>query len=358
MDRPLNLFEYERLAHARLPAMAYDYYAAGAMDEITVRANHTAYDDIFLRYRVLAGVGQLDLSTTVLDQRVDMPVLAAPTAFHGLADVEAEKATARSTAKAGIIYVMSSLSNTSLEDVAQESQGPRWFQLYIYKDRGVTQSLVERAEASGYTALQLTVDAPAWGRREADIRNHFHLPEGLSIGNLDTGEAARMPRVAGESGLATYVGRLMDDNLTWGDLEWLTSITQLPVLVKGIARGDDARQAVRSGAAGVVVSNHGGRQLDTALPTIRALPEIVEAIGGEAAILIDGGIRRGADIVKALALGACAIQVGRPLLWGLAVDGEAGVTDVLNLLRNELELAMALCGCRSVAEITRDLVAD
>ena len=358
MDRPINLFEYERLAQARLSTMAYDYYAAGAMDEITVRGNHRAYDELFLRYRVLAGVAKRDLSTTVLGERINMPVVAAPTAFHGLAHLDAEVATARGAADARIVYVMSALSNTRMEEVANDSGGLRWFQLYVYKDRGLTKSLVERAEAAGYTAIQLTVDAPVWGRREADIRNNFHLPDGLSIQNLDTGEAAAMPRVVGESGLAAYVARLMEDNLTWKDLEWLSSVTKLPVLVKGIARGDDARQAVNSGAAGVVVSNHGGRQLDTARPTIQALPEVVEAVSGETEVLIDGGIRRGTDIVKALALGARAVQIGRPLLWGLAVDGEAGVTHVLKLLRGELDLAMALCGCRSVAEITRDLVAD
>lgn len=358
MNLPLNLFEYEKLAQVRLSTMAYDYYASGATDEITVRANHRAYDEIFLRYRVLTGVGQRDLSTTVLGQRLGLPVLAAPTAFQGLAHVDAEKATARSAAQMGAIYVMSALSNTSLEDVAADSPGPRWFQLYIFKDRAVTRSLVERAEAAGYTALELTVDAPVWGRREADIRNGFHLPQELSVGNLTAKDGASMPSVAGESGLTAYFARLMAGDLTWKDLEWLNSITKLPVLIKGVARADDARLAVDCGAAGVVVSNHGGRQLDTARPTILALPEIVEAVGDKTEVLIDGGIRRGTDIVKALALGARAVQIGRPLLWGLAVDGEAGVTHVLELLRDEFDVAMALCGCRSVAEITRDLVAD
>jgi 4-hydroxymandelate oxidase len=358
MDTIINLFEYEKLAKARLSTMAYDYYASGAMDEITVAANHRAYDEIFLRYHVLAGVGQRDLTSKVLGQSVSMPILVAPTAFHGLAHLEAERATARAAAAAGVVYVMSSLSNTRLEDVAKESQGPRWFQLYVYKDRGVTRSLVQRAETEGYTALELTVDAPVLGRREADIRNHFHLPAELSIENLEASGAGALPAVGGQSGLAVYVARLLDDNLTWKDLEWLRTVSKLPVLVKGVSRGDDAREAVQRGAAGVIVSNHGGRQLDTARPTIRALPEVMDAVGDEAEVLIDGGIRRGTDVLKALALGARAVQVGRPVLWGLAVEGEVGVKNVLELLRNELDSAMALCGCRTVAEIRRDLIAD
>ncbi len=358
METIVNLFEYEKLAKSRLSTLAYDYYASGAMDEITLSANHRAYDDIFLRYRVLAGVGQRNLTCKVLGQTVSMPILVAPTAFHGLAHPDAERATARAAADAGVVYVMSSLSNTRLEDVAKESRGPRWFQLYVYKDRGVTRSLVQRAESEGYTAVELTVDAPLWGRREVDIRNHFHLPDGLSIANLEDSESRALPAVGGQSGLAAYVARLLDDNLTWKDLEWLLSVSKLPVLIKGVSRGDDAREAVRCGAAGVIVSNHGGRQLDTARPTIDALPEVMEAVGDDAEVLIDGGIRRGTDVIKALALGARAVQVGRPVLWGLAVGGEAGVKNVLELLRNELDLAMALCGCRSLAEIRRDLIAD
>lgn len=356
MHPVVNLFEYERLAKARLTPMAFDYYASGAMDEITVLANHRAYDAIFLRYRVLAGVGTCDTSTTVLGQRLALPVLVAPTAFHGLAHSEGERATAQGAGAAGTVYVMSSLSNTLLEDVAQLGAGPRWFQLYVYKDRGVTRSLVERAQAAGYTALELTTDAPVWGQREADIRNHFHLPGGLTVRNLAGTGGAAMPEAGQELGLAAYAASLLDDNLTWRDVEWLRSITRLPVLVKGIARGDDARQALDCGTAGVIVSNHGGRQLDTARPTIRALPEVVDAVAGRAEVLIDGGIRRGTDVLKALALGAKAVQVGRPILWALAVDGAAGVQHALDILRHEFDMAMALCGCRTVPEITADLI--
>jgi 4-hydroxymandelate oxidase len=357
MQPVVNLFEYERLAKARMTPMAFDYYASGAMDEITLRENRRAFDEIFLRYRVLAGVGKRDATTTVLGQPVPMPVLVAPSAFHCLAHPLGERATAGAAATAGIIYVMSTLSTTKMEEVAQLSTGPRWFQLYVYKDRGVTRSLVERAEAAGFTALELTVDAPVLGQREADVRNHFHLPDGLTAANLVDPESGKLPEVPGQSGLAAYFARLQDDNLTWNDLEWLRSHTRLPVLVKGISRGDDAQRALDCGAAGIIVSNHGGRQLDTARPTIHALPEVVEAVAGRAEVLMDGGIRRGTDILKALALGARAVQVGRPVLWGLAVDGEAGVRHVLELLRTEFDLALAMCGCQNVAEITHDLIA-
>ena len=353
----VDLFEYERLAKARMTQMAFDYYASGAMDEITVAANHRAYDDILLRYRVLAGVGTRDTATSVLGHKIALPVLVAPTAFHGLAHPDAEPATARAAAAAGTLYVMSTLANTSMEQVAEHGNGQRWFQLYVFKDRGVTKSLVERAEAAGFTALELTVDAPLLGEREADVRNHFHLPDGLTAANLVDPKLKSVDAGAGSSGLADYFLRLLDDNLTWDDVAWLRSITRLPILVKGVARGDDAAHALEAGAAGIVVSNHGGRQLDTSRPTIQALPEVVEAVAGRAEILVDGGIRRGTDVLKALALGAKAVQVGRPVLWGLAVDGEAGVRHALELLRVELDLAMALCGCRGVAEITEDLIA-
>jgi 4-hydroxymandelate oxidase len=317
MQPIVNLFEYERLAKARMTPMAFDYYASGAMDEITVRANRRAFDEIFLRYRVLAGVGTRDTATTVLGQPVPMPVLVAPSAFHCLAHPLGERATAGAAAAAGIIYVMSTLSTTRMEEIAQLSTGPRWFQLYVYKDRGVTRSLVERAEAAGFTALELTADAAVLGQREADVRNHFHLPDGLTAANLVDPESGEVSDVPGHSGLAAYFARLQDDNLTWGDLEWLRSHTRLPVLVKGIGRGDDAQRALDCGVAGIIVSNHGGRQLDTARPTIHALPEVAEAVAGRAEVLMDGGIRRGTDILKALALGARAVQVGRPVLLGL-----------------------------------------
>ena len=253
----VNLFDYERLAKARLTKMTFDYYASGAMDEITVRANHRAYDEIYLRYRALAGVGTRDASTSVLGHKMTMPVLVAPTAFHCLAHPLGERATAQAAAAAGVIYVMSTLSNTLMEDVASVSAGPRWFQLYVFKDRGVTQSLVQRAEAAGYTALELTVDAPKLGQREADVRNQFYLPDGLTVANVVASQLGEVTSMGGGSGLATYFVRLLDENLTWRDVEWLRSITKLPVLIKGICRGDDAKHAIASGVGGIIVSNHG-----------------------------------------------------------------------------------------------------
>ncbi len=352
---PINLFDFEKLAESRVGRAAWDYYASGAGDEITLRDNHAAYDRIRLRYRVLRDVSQRDLSATVLDQRVSMPVLIAPTAFHGLACPDGELATARAAGAAGTIMMLSTLSNTALEDVAQAAAGPLWFQLYIYKDRGATADLVERAGAAGFGAIVLTVDAPVLGKRERDIRNRFALPPDLAVQNLAPAGMGAIPPSQG-SGLAAYFASLLDASISWKDLEWLRSATRLPVLVKGIVRGDDAQRAVELGASAVIVSNHGGRQLDTAPPTINVLAEIVQAVDGRAEVLIDGGIRRGTDVVKALALGARAVLLGRPILWGLAVDGQAGVCRVLDLMRAELDSAMALCGCASLADITPDLV--
>lgn len=352
----INVFDFEEAARAKLPAMVFDYYAGGAQDEVTLRANRAAFERIALRYRVLMDVSHRDLVTTVLDQPVAMPILIAPTAFHGLAHPEGEVATARAAAKAGTIMVLSTLSNAPLEGVVRAAPGAVWFQLYVYRDRGATKALVERAEAAGCTALVLTADAPLLGRRERDVRHRFHLPEALVASNVLAAGYGHIAAQASGSGLATYVASLLDASLTWKDLAWLRAITRLPLLVKGIVRSDDAVRAVEHGAAGVIVSNHGGRQLDTAPATLDVLPDIAEAVGDRAAVLLDGGIRRGSDVVKALALGARAVLVGRPILWGLAVDGENGVFRVLSILRDEFDLAMALCGCPGVRDVTRDLV--
>lgn len=353
---PVNLYDFEAAARGRLSTMAYDYYAGGANDEISLRENHAAYDRIPLRYRVLRDVSHRELATMVLGERVSMPVLVAPTAFHGLAHPEAEVATARAAGAAGTILVLSTLSNASVEEVARAASGPIWFQLYVYKDRGATVDLIRRVEAAGFSALMLTVDAPILGRRERDVRNHFHLPPGLSAKSMTAAGMGNLPEGA-ESGLAAYFESLLDPSLSWRDLEWLRSVTGLHILVKGIVRGDDALRAVECGAAGVVVSNHGGRQLDTAPATIDVLPEVVDAAGEKGEVLVDGGVRRGTDVVKAIALGARAVMVGRPILWGLAVQGEAGVLRVLEMLRAEVDTAMALCGCPSVRDIDRDLLA-
>lgn len=353
---PINLYDFEVIARAKLSRMAYDYYSSGAHDEITLRENHAAYDRIKLRYRVLRDISQRDLSATVLKQRISMPVLVAPTAFQRMAHPDGEVATARAAGKAGTVMILSTLSTSSIEDVMEAAIGPVWFQLYVYKDRGTTAALVERAESAGCSALVLTVDAQLWGRRERDVRNRFRLPKGLSVKNLMPAGKDELPKGVTGSSLGAYVTSLFDPALSWKDLEWLCSITRLPVLIKGVVHPDDARQALDYGIAGLIVSNHGGRQLDTAPATIEALPDVVEAANNGLEVLIDGGIRRGTDVVKALAFGARAVGVGRPIIWGLSHDGENGVSQVLDILRYEIDLAMGLCGCTSVEEVSRDLI--
>lgn len=353
----LNLEDYQKEAAARLSRSAYDYYASGAHDQVTLRRNREAFDEISLYYKVLVDVSKRDLSTTFLGQNISLPVMVAPTAFHGLSHPEGEIATARAAAASGTVMILSTLSNMPMERVAEAATGGFWFQLYFYKDRQATRALVQRAKDAGATALVLTVDAPYLGCREADVRNRFQLPSHLSLVNLLASDAdkANLPDTEG-SGLAAYFVSLIENSITWKDLEWLKSISGLPLLIKGVVRADDAARAVEHGADGIVVSNHGGRQLDSSPATIEALPAIVDAVGGRLPVLLDGGVRRGTDIVKALAVGADAVLVGRPILWGLAARGEQGVVEVLELLRRELDLAMALCGTPTVADIGKDLL--
>lgn len=351
----INLAEMEQAAVAALSPMARDYYQSGARDEITLGENRRAWDRLPLYYRVLVDVGARDASTTVLGAPVSMPILVAPTAFHKLAHPEGEAATAQAAAAAGTVMTLSTLSTTALEDVAAAAEGPRWFQLYVYRDRAITLGLIRRAEAAGYRALVVTVDAAEIGTRERDARNGFNLPPGLSMANLEGTAKAEMGDGEG-SALSRYVRSQLDPTLTWADLRWMVEATRLPVLVKGIVRADDARRALDAGAAGVVVSNHGGRQLDTAPATADVLRAIAAAIGDRGEVFVDGGIRRGTDVIKALALGARAVLVGRPILWGLTVGGAAGVSHALELLRAELLEGMALCGCPDVASITADLI--
>jgi 4-hydroxymandelate oxidase len=353
----INVYDYETAASAKLHKMVYDYYASGAHDEITLRDNHVAYDRIKLKYRVLRDISRRTLSTNVLGEQVSMPVLIVPTAFQRMAHPDGEVATARAAGAVGTIMVLSTLSNSSIEEVVSAASGPVWFQLYVYKDREATAGLVHRAEDAGCKAIVVTVDALLWGRRERDVRNRFQLPEGLSVKNLMPAGKEQFPKEVADSGLAAYMASMIDQSLTWKVTEWLRSITHLPVLIKGVIRADDAVKAVDHGASGIIVSNHGGRQLDTSPATVEVLPEIVSAVADKIEVLIDGGIRRGTDVVKAIALGAKAVLVGRPILWGLAVDGEQGVARVLEILRNEFDLAMGLCGCSSVNQIQSDLIA-
>lgn len=356
MTEWVNLLELEALAEQRLPRAAFDYYAGGAEDEVTLRENRAAFAQIALRPRMLVDVSAIDTSTTVLGQPVAAPILVAPTAMHRLGHPEGELATVRGAGAAETLMVVSTLATTSLEDVAAAASGPRWFQLYAVKDREITRALVERARAAGYTALCVTVDAPHSGRRERDVRNRFALPPGVELANFSGPEMRMMPQQGSGSALTTYVMKLMDVILTWDDIAWLQSFAGMPILLKGILTAEDARLAVEHGAAGIVVSNHGGRQLDTAVASIRALPEVIEAAAGRAEVYLDGGVRRGTDCLKALALGARAVLIGRPILWGLALDGADGVARVLRMLRHELEEAMVLTGRPTIASIDRSLL--
>ncbi|MGW3964032.1 alpha-hydroxy acid oxidase [Amycolatopsis sp. NPDC005003] len=349
--------EFEAAARQRLDPVHYDYFAGGAQDEITLRENETAFQRLRLVPRVLRGSDKRDLSIELLGTPSSMPILVAPTAFHRLAHPDGELATARAAARAGTIMIVSMASTTAIEDIAAAAREVApdpglWFQLYLQPDLEFTEAIVRRVEAAGVKAFVVTVDSPVLGRRERDDRNAFHdLPAGLFVENL---------RNIGENrsgGNTSHVREIvMSAGLNWDHIAWLRSKTKLPVLIKGVLHAEDARLAVHHGVAGIVVSNHGGRQLDTVPATIDVLPEIAAAVGGAVPVLLDGGIRRGTDVVKALALGADAVGVGRPVVWGLAAGGREGASEVLELLRTDFDQALALCGGRLPAELTADQV--
>jgi 4-hydroxymandelate oxidase len=342
--RPITVAEYESLARERMEPGAWDYQAGGAGDERTMADNRAAWDRRRLRPRVLVDVAARDLSTTAFERPLDHPVIVAPTAAHRLSHPEAEAATARGAAAAGALYTLSTISSVPMEEVAAAAPGaPRWFQLYAPSDRDACQALVERAAAADYGAVVVTVDLPMPGNRERDLRSGFEVMLGIHL-----------PR---DQPVDPDTGIVVLPTMTWHDLAWLRSVCPLPLVAKGILRADDALRAAEAGCDGIWVSNHGGRQLDTSVAAIDALPEIAAAVGDRALLVVDGGVRRGIDVLKGLALGADLVAVGRPALWGLAVDGAAGVQHVLELLRDELSLAMALAGCRAIGEITPDLIA-
>jgi 4-hydroxymandelate oxidase len=355
LDRCCNVLDFEALARERMEQAFYDYYAGGAEDELTLAANRGAFAEVFLRPRVLVDVTHTETKTTVLGTEVSMPVLIAPTAFHRLAHPDGELATARGAGAARTLMVVSTIATFPLEEIASATTAPLWFQLYVYKDRSLARNLIQRAEKAGYRALCLTVDTPHLGSRERDLRNKFTLPAGIGLRNF---EGAGLEAATLGNSFHSYVHRQLDCSLSWNAVEWLRSETRLPILLKGIIRPEDARKAVELGVDGIIVSNHGGRQLDGTEPTLRALPRVAEAVAGRAEVYMDGGVRRGTDVIKALALGARAVLVGRPCLWGLAAAGEEGVTRVLEMLRQELALSMALCGCPDVSAIDRSLIAD
>ncbi len=356
LSRLINLHDIELAGQERLHPSALDYYRSGANDGHTLRANADDFARLRLRPRVLNDVSTVRLDTTVLGQPLSSPIGVAPSAFHGLAHPDAEAATARAAAAAGGVMTLSTFSNTPIETVAAQAGGRLWFQLYLYRDREIARGLVQRAEAAGARALVLTVDTPEVGRRESNERRGFGLPPHLEVPNA--GSREQMKSMEGESGsrLVQYFSGLIDPSLSWRDVEWLRGVTTLPIVLKGILTAEDADLAVQHGAAAIWVSNHGGRQLDTAVSSIGALPEVVDAVAGRAEVYLDGGVRRGTDVLKALALGARAVFLGRPVVYGLACGGEAGVARVLALLHEELRLAMALSGQNDVHQLSPGLV--
>ena len=352
-----TIAEFEATARERLDPVHYDFFAGGAQDEITVRANEESFRNLKLLPRVLSGSDKRDLGIELLGTPSSMPILIAPTAFHKLAHPDGELATARAAARAGTIMIVSMAATTAIEDIAAAARETTpdpalWFQLYLQPDLEFSEAIVRRAEAAGVRAFVVTVDSPVLGRRERDDRNDFHdLPPGLVVENLRNLGHNR------SAGGASHVREIvMSADLSWEHIAWLRRTTTLPVLIKGILHPEDAKLAVHHGVAGIVVSNHGGRQLDTVPATIDVLPDIAEAVGGAVPIILDGGIRRGTDVVKALALGATAIGVGRPVIWGLAAAGREGVTQVLELLRDDFDRALALCGAARPSGLTRDQV--
>jgi isopentenyl diphosphate isomerase/L-lactate dehydrogenase-like FMN-dependent dehydrogenase len=350
-EGPLNVGDYERLAEETLDEASFGYFAGGAGDEHTIRHNREAFDRWRLRPRVLVDVSSVTTETTVLGETVPLPVLASPVAHLRMAHPDGELAVARAAAAAGTIMCVPTFAMATPAEVAAAApDGRRWYQLYWHPDRGVTKSILDQAKEAGCSAIVFTVDLPKLGRRERDLRTGFVLdPEyrmgvyGSEFGDLGT----LTPATAAE---------LVDPRLNWRDLEWLHETAQLPVIAKGILTAEDAELAATHGCEAVVVSNHGGRQLDRAVASLDALPEVVEAVGDRAEVLMDGGVRRGEDVAIALALGAKAVMVGRPVVWGLAARGEEGVGHVFELLRDELALALALLGCASPADLGRSHV--
>ncbi len=352
----INLQDFKIVAMEKMLPQHFDYCAGGAEDEITLRANKHSFGPIKLHQRVLRNISSVDTTVEILGQTMSMPVMIAPTAFQGLAHQDAEIAMVKAAGTTGVIMILSTLSNKSLEDVLAAASAPVWFQIYMYKEKKINEELIKRAENAGCSALVITVDLPVQGKRESNIRNRFTLPPGLAIGNFEGGEMRGLPDKPTGSGLMQYISTLFKHDLSWQDIKWLRSITDLPLIVKGILHVDDARLALEHGVNGIIVSNHGGRQLDNCPATIDVLAEIVQVINNEIPVILDGGIRRGSDVVKALAFGASATAIGRPTFWGLAVDGKVGVETVFSILKDELANTMAFCGVQSVSSIGPDII--
>jgi 4-hydroxymandelate oxidase len=352
MTVPVTISDFEEVARQRLATMVYDYFAGGAGDEISLRRNCAAFDELLLAPRVLRDVSRLDPSLELFGARLPYPILLAPAAYHCLAHPEGERETARGAGAAGTVLVVSALATTTVEDVAAAATAPLWFQLYVQQDRAFTRELVQRAEAAGCVAICVTVDTPVLGTRYREVRDRFALPAGLERANL----RGRQGATASHLDASGVYSEVLDAAMTWETIDWILGFAKVPILLKGILTPADAELAVAHGVAGIIVSNHGARNLDTTPATIEALPHVVAAVGGRLPVLLDGGIRRGTDVIKALALGARAVLIARPYLWGLAAAGAEGVASVMMLLRTELLSAMALCGCPTLAAIDRGVL--
>ena len=333
----INLYDFEKMAEEKMTKMAYEYVASGAADEFTVHWNRQALDTLKLNHSVLNDVSKIDTSVTLFGQKLAYPILIAPTAFHKMMHPEGELATAKGAGKAKATYVVSSFTTTPLEEIKKAATEPLWFQLYVRDDKEFTKNLVQKAESLGFRALCITVDTPVSGARNRQARVHFKLPDGI---------------------VAPYTNGALNQKLplTWKEMEWLISFAKIPVLLKGILNPDDAEKAIKIGASGIIVSNHSGRNLDTVPATIEVLPRIVERVDKRLPILMDGGIRRGTDVLKAIALGANAVLVGKPICFALAAGGAEGVTKTLDILKSEFETAMALTGRASIASIDQSLI--
>lgn len=346
---PICLADFEPLAKTKMSTMAWEYVTAGAADELTVLWNKEAYQRIRLKPRVLVDVSKLDTRVTLFGQEHAFPILLAPTSSQTLTHPEGELATARGAGAARAAMVLSSFSSTSLEDVAAVAKTPLWFQLYAQTDHGFTRDLVQRAEAAGYRALCLTVDTPITGARNRETRANVKLPPLPNLKGL---------KISGpvSTGSLEIFSSVQDAALSWKDVEWLLSFAKIPLLLKGVLNPDDADRGVKAGVAGIMVSNHGGRNLDTVPATIDALPQVADKVAGRIPVLVDGGVRRGTDVLKALAFGASAVLIGRPYVYGLGAAGEVGVTKVLNILQREFQIAMVLTGRSTIPSIDRAVI--
>jgi 4-hydroxymandelate oxidase len=351
-DLLVSVADAERLAEARMPAPVRDFIAGGSGAELTLTANLSALADVHLVPRVLTDVSACDPTARLVGCEAKLPVVVAPMAYQKIVHPDGELGLATACARAGIPYTATMLSSTTIEEIATVG-GCLWSQLYWLRDRGVVIDMVRRAEAVGCRALVLTVDVPVLGRRLRDLRNGFTLPDGIRAVNLARGYDAGQDLSAapGQSAVAKYTAAIFDPSLNWSDVAWLAERTSLPLILKGILGADDARRAAETGAAGIVVSNHGGRQLDGAVPSVTALPWVIEAVAGRCPVLLDGGVRGGTDALKAVALGAAGVMLGRPALWGLAIGGTSGAARVLELLDAEFRLAMALTGGRDLDSV-------